>query len=112
VQLVRGPLVLSLFVGDRADERDVLHRLGGLLPAVGDLNSRSGRANGRSLSAVFRSRFGIEGLELAGAALHPQEDHGATLFAKLLGVHAHQLAKVERAGEERPGRDVLQEAPP
>ena len=31
-------------------------------------------------------------------------------FAELLGVHAHQLAKVERAGRDGPRGDVLQKA--
>ena len=112
VHLVRGPSVLSLFVGHRPDQGDVVHLLGRLFPAFGDPNSGDGRLDGFGRSAVLRPRFGIKRFELAGPSLHPQQDQRHPLFSKLAGLDAHQVAEIERSRRQGPRRNVVQKIPP
>ena len=68
MELIRRALMVALFVGHRAHERDVFHCLGGLVPAFGDRNTGNTRRDCLGFAAVIGAGLGIECLELAGAA--------------------------------------------
>ena len=40
--------------------------------------------------------LGVEGLELAGAAGHPQQDAGHLPFPQLVGLQHHEIGKADR----------------
>ena len=46
------------------------------VPALGDRDARDGRGDRLGLAAVLGARLGVEGLELAGTAGHPEQDAG------------------------------------
>jgi hypothetical protein len=72
--LVGGPSVVGLLGAHRADERHVLHVSGDLRQMLADFDA--GDAGGDLLvgSAVGVAGLQIEGVHLAGTAVHPEED--------------------------------------
>ena len=105
VELIGGPLVVALLVGHRADQGDVLHRRGGLLPALGDLDAGHGGVDRLGLAAVVVLGLGVEGLELARAARHPEQDAGHLPLAQVVGVDGHQVGEAQaRSAPPPPGR--------
>ena len=106
VELVGRALMVALLVGHRPHQGDLLHDLGGLLPALGDRDPRDGRLDGLGLAAVLGAGLGIEGLELAGAAGHPEQDAGHLPLPQLVGLEDHQVGEADgtarrpEAGEE------------
>ena len=103
VKLVRRALMIAFLVGHRSHERDLLHDPGGPLPTLGDRDPRDGRIDGFRLAAMLGAGLGIEGLELAGAAGHPEQDAGHLPLPQLLGLQDHQVREAEREpGDRRP----------
>ena len=92
VHLEGRALMLTFLVGQRANEGDLVHHLGNVVPTVGDLNAGDVRVD----RFRFAGDFGvvglrIEGLELAGSAVHPEQDHRLALLLKLGRLQAHQV---------------------
>ena len=106
VHLVGGPLVVAFLAGHRPDQGDFAHHLRGLLPPRGDLDAGDGGVDGLDLAAGLGARLGVEGLHLAGAAGHPQEDDGHVALAQVVGVDGHQV------GEAQPGHPGRAQAHP
>ena len=108
VELVSGALVVAFAVGHRPDQGDVVHGGGGFFPAVGDPDSGHGRFDGFGAAAVGVVGLGVEGFELAGPALHPEQDAGHLAAAQLVGMHGQQVgeAEVQPQPRQRPGPGI------
>ena len=70
--------------------------------------------DGVGLAAVCGARLGIEGLELAGAAGHPEQDARHLPLAEIVGVKGHPVGEADgdagRDGHARcPQADCLEE---
>ena len=110
VKLVGRPLMVALLVGHRPHQGDVFHDLGRLVPALGDRDARDGRRDRLGLAAVLGAGLGVEGLELAGAAGHPEQDAGHLPLAQLGGLEGHPVGEADgyrapsRPGPPSPGR--------
>ena len=102
VELIGRALVVAFLVGHRADEGDVVHDLGGLVPALGDRDAGDGRLDGLGLAAVRGARLGVEGLELAGAAGHPEQDAGHLALAQVVGLKGHPVGEADGNRRRRP----------
>ena len=72
----RAGVVISQFVRERANERDVAHDLRGQRQVLADLQTRHARGYGTKLTANFTGsvRLGIEGIEVAWSAIQPKEN--------------------------------------
>ena len=95
VKLVSRTLVIALFVGHRADEGNVFHGLGDIVPALGNRDSRHSGRDGTGLASGLRAGLGIEGLELAGATGHPEEDARHLSLSHVVGVKRHPIGEAD-----------------
>ena len=75
VQLVGGPLVVSLTVRHRTNQGNVLHLLSHQRPVLGDPDTRHGCLDRPGRTAAVMAGLGIECFELAGPALHPKDNY-------------------------------------
>ena len=100
---IRGPRVLAFLAVHRADQAEVVHRLGDLRQVLGDLDAGDGRLDRLRLAAVGMARLGIEGFELARAALHPEEDAGLAAFAQVGRIGSQQVLPAQHAGRRGSG---------
>ena len=62
------------------------------------------------VAAVLGAGLGVEGLELARAAGHPEQDAGHLPLPQLVGLQDHQVGEADRDGPEarQPGRAPAQ----
>ena len=75
VQLVSSPLVVPLAVRHRTDQGDIFHLLSHQRPMLRDPDTRHGCLDRPGRATAVVAGLGIECFELAGAALHPQDDY-------------------------------------
>ena len=101
VELVGRALVVAFLVGHRPHQGDVLHDLGRLVPALGDRDPGNGRGDRLGLAAVLGARLGVERLELARAAGHPEQDAGHLPLAQLGGLERHPVGEAQRDRRRR-----------
>ena len=97
-----------------ADDSEFVDLLGHARQILADLGSRDARLDGAERPARWPARLHVEGVELAGPAVHPQEDAAFPAFLRLGGarLRAEQAAEVRRR-QSRPGDQAsLEERPP
>ena len=100
VELVGRPLVVAFLVGHGPHQGDLFHDLGRLVPALSDRDPRDGRLDGLGLAAVLGAGLGVERLELAGPAGHPEQDAGHLPLPQLVGLEGHQSVKLSGIAAE------------
>ena len=85
LEQVRPALMVPFFGDHRANHAQIVDLFGGVRQKVRDLKARKFRIDGFCFAADFRAGMGIESLQLAGPALHPQGDQrfGAFTAARL-----------------------------
>ena len=76
LHVVGGPFVIPFLRDHGADQGRVVHDFGGLLKGVGYLQIGYRCFDSSSRTADRRVWMGVEGVELAWAAVHPEEDQG------------------------------------
>ena len=104
VQIIFRVVMIVDLRGHRAQERHILHALRQLGKLVGHMNARHGGWDAHELAA----RFGIKGVLLARAAVHPQEDAFFAARPLRRGV-GHGLKPRHRHTREQAGRGELEE---
>src|SRR5262245_3678930 len=72
--------MITLKAGHGSDHGQFVHDFGRSSPVLGDLDAGNIRSNGLGRTLRFRTWLWVEGLELAGAACHPEQDAGAILL--------------------------------
>ena len=72
--LVGGPAVVGFLGAHRADEGHVVHVPGDLRQVLADLDAGDGGGDLLEGAAVVVAGLEVEGVHLAGAAVHPQQD--------------------------------------
>src|SRR5258706_505034 len=74
----RAGVVVSEFMSQRANQRDVAHNFRGARQMLADLHARDARRNGLEGTADFAGRIGlgIESVEMAGSAVEPDQNAG------------------------------------
>ncbi len=97
VQLVHGPVVVAfLVVGQRPNQRDVLHLCREVVPALGDTDAADSRVDRLRRAAVVRARLWIERLKLTWSSAHKQQDAGHTTLALFCRLRSESVFPVQR----------------
>jgi hypothetical protein len=106
MKLVGRPLMVPLFVGHGSHQGDLVHDLGRLVPSLGDGDRGNGGRDRLGLAAVLGARLGVERLELAGAAGHPEQNACPLLPAQVGGMNGHPIGETDRNRRRggQPGR--------
>ncbi len=96
-QQVRGPAVIPFLGSHRADDGQMLGLRGQLGQVLGNPQPRDAGFDGLETAAVFVPGLQVEGIQLAGAAAHPQQNARAAAVGR-------RRDAVGRAGQPGPGR--------
>src|SRR5438552_15659314 len=93
--------MLTFAVGHGANQRDVLHGVGDVSPAFGDLNVADGRGDGFGRTAVIRAGPGIKSFKLARSAAHEKQNASHAALPSIIGMKRHSLLPAQKASPAR-----------
>jgi hypothetical protein len=98
---VGAALVIAFFTDHGANETDILHLLGQPFQPLGQVNAFDGRGDRLRPASDARVGVWVEGLELTGTALQPEDDDRLSGFggvAPLFGSSGQVIAKGSQPG--------------
>ncbi len=101
VELVRRTLMVPFLVGHGPHQGDLVHDLGRMVPALRDRDAGDGRRDRPGFPAVLGSWLGVEGLELARSAGHPEQDARHLPLPDVGGMEGHPVGEAQRHGPRR-----------
>jgi hypothetical protein len=108
----RAALVAALVGDEVADDRQMLHLLGGFGQDLADLDARGRGLDGLELARGRLIDLDVPQVHVAGTAAHPHDDEALVLLLHLRRLGLNRLEEVEaRDSQGRGPRDVRHEMP-
>ena len=91
-----GTIMFRFGSAHRTNNCQLIHQHCGLRPEVSELDACDICRNRPGRPLVRRSNLWIECVELAGPAIHPQQDHRLALFAQFISLSDEHITPAKR----------------